>query len=82
MVKGACKVLNTTYAISITGFAGPGGGDQATPVGTIWIACGTIDRQVTHKVMEDHGRDINLAIATDKAMHLFYEFLKAECGIA
>jgi hypothetical protein len=31
--------------------------------------------------MEDHGRDINLAIATDKAMHLFYEFLKAECGI-
>ena len=82
MVKGACKALNTTYAISITGFAGPGGGDQATPVGTIWIACGTIDRQVTHKVMEDHGRDINLAIATDKAMHLFYEFLKAECGIA
>ena len=28
MVKGACKVLNTTYAISITGFAGPGGGDR------------------------------------------------------
>lgn len=81
-LKAHAKALNTTYAISITGFAGPGGGDQATPVGTIWIACGTIDRQVTHKVMEDHGRDINLAIATDKAMHLFYEFLKAECGIA
>ena len=29
MVKGACKALNTTYAISITGFAVPGGDRRA-----------------------------------------------------
>jgi len=78
MVKGACQVLNTDYAISATGIAGPGGGTKEHPVGTIWLACGTKDRQVTQLVQEDHGRDINLAIATNKAMQMFLDFLKSE----
>lgn len=78
MVKGACKVLNTNYAIAATGFAGPTGGTKDIPVGTIWLACGSLERVVTVKVQEDHGRDINLAIATNKAMELFLNFLKEE----
>ena len=78
MVKGACKALNTDYAISATGVAGPSGGTKDIPVGTIWLACGSLDRVVTLKVEEDHGRDINLAIATNKAMELFLKYLKEE----
>lgn len=78
MVKGACRTLNTDYAISATGLAGPSGGSKDIPVGTIWLACGNADRVVTLKVEEDHGRDINLAIATNKAMQLFLEYLKEE----
>lgn len=78
MVKGACQTLNTNYAIAATGFAGPTGGTKEIPVGTIWLACGDIDRQVTFMVQEDHGRDINLAIATNKAMQMFLDFLKEE----
>ena len=78
MVKGACQTLNTNYAIAATGFAGPTGGTKEIPVGTIWLACGDIDRQVTFLVQEDHGRDINLAIATNKAMQMFLDFLKDE----
>ena len=78
MVKGACRTLNTDYAISATGFAGPSGGTKDIPVGTIWLACGNADRVATLKVEEDHGRDINLAIATNKAIQLFLDYLKAE----
>ena len=67
MVKGACKALQTDYAIAATGIAGPAGGTKDIPVGTIWLACGSVDNVVTLKMEEDHGRDINLAIATNKA---------------
>ena len=78
MVKGACKALNTDYAVSATGFAGPTGGTKEIPVGTIWLAAGSPEHVMTLKVEEDHGRDINLAIATNKAMELFLAFLKEE----
>ena len=78
MVIGACKALNTDYAISATGVAGPTGGTKEIPVGTIWLACGNADRIVTVKVQEDHGRDINLAIATNRAMQIFLDYLKGE----
>ena len=78
MVVGACKALNTDYAIAATGYAGPGGGSKDIPVGTIWLACGTMEKQVAMMVQEDHGRNINLAIATNKAMQMFLDFLKSE----
>ena len=80
MVKGACRALKTDYAIAATGVAGPAGGTKEIPVGTIWLACGTLDKVITCKVEEDHGRDINLAIATNKATQLFCNFLKALRG--
>ena len=78
MVIGACKAMNTDYAISATGIAGPTGGSKEIPVGTIWLACVNENRITTVKVEEDHGRDINLAIATNKAMQMFLDYLKAE----
>ena len=76
MVKGAIKALDVDYAISATGFAGPGGGTREIPVGTRWIACGSTDDIVTLKIEEDKGRDLNLAHATTKALHLFFDYLK------
>ena len=76
MVAGAIKALNVTYAIAVTGVAGPGGALPNIPVGTTWIACGTETDIVTMKLTEDFGRDINLAIATSKALKLFLDYLK------
>ena len=37
MATGAAERLGADYALSLTGFAGPGGGDNETPVGTIFL---------------------------------------------
>ena len=75
MVKGAIKTLGVDYAIASTGVAGPAGGAPEIPVGTIWLACGNKDEVVTLKLDEDNGRDINIGIATSKALQLAVDFV-------
>lgn len=39
MAKGACKASGADISISVTGLAGPGGGTEETPVGTVFMGC-------------------------------------------
>lgn len=75
MHEGALKAMETTYAIAVTGYAGPGGGEEA-PVGTIWIAVGSQDEVAVEKLEGDEGRDMNLAKATLVALQLLLDILK------
>ena len=76
MLLGVIDLLNVDYAVSVTGTAGPTGGTPQIPVGTIWLAYGSKDDVRTLKLEEDHGRDINLAIATNNALKKLLEFLQ------
>ena len=76
MALGIIETLGVNFAIASTGIAGPGGGTPAIPIGTIWIAYGSKDDIRTFKLQENFGRDINIAIATNKSMRLFLDFLQ------
>lgn len=43
MVQGALKASRATLAVSISGIAGPGGGSEAKPVGTVCFAWASLD---------------------------------------
>ncbi len=38
MSQGARKALSCSLAVAVTGIAGPGGAEEAHPVGTVWIS--------------------------------------------
>lgn len=76
MCQGAMRSLQTDYAIAITGAAGPTGGTEEIPVGTIWIAYGSKDDIRTYKLTENQGREKNLRNATKKALELMISLIK------
>ena len=45
MLKGLLQRTGTNYGIAVSGIAGPGGGSEEKPVGTVWIAWGNQTQQ-------------------------------------
>ena len=78
MVRGACRLFGTDYDIASTGYAGPSGGTESIPVGTIWIACGSVDNMKTKCLTGDLGRVQNVERATKEALKLMLHFLLKE----
>ena len=76
MAKGAMKALHADCAVATSGIAGPTGGDEERPVGTIWIAAAYADKVVTMKQEGDQGRAKNIERAIKNALSLLAKLLK------
>lgn len=68
MARGAQKVLNTDCAIAVSGIAGPDGGTEQKPVGTVWIATALKDKILAKKYQMGKYREANIAAASNLSM--------------
>ena len=78
MVEGACKMFNSDYAVATTGYAGPTGGTESIPVGTIWIAAGNKDNTLTKCLHFDGSREDNLNATVDQCVSLLLHRIKKD----
>lgn len=78
MVKGAVKLLGTDIAVATSGIAGPGGGTEEKPVGTIWIAVGNAERVQTKLIKAGKSRIKNIEYASVYALSEVRQFLLTE----
>ena len=56
MASGALQHSRAGLAIAVTGIAGPAGGSDDKPVGTVWIAVATADEQRAARYLFDGDR--------------------------
>lgn len=56
MACGARRVYGADVAMSVTGIAGPGGGSEGKPVGTVWFGLATNDGAETFRRRFDGDR--------------------------
>ncbi|XPE65531.1 nicotinamide-nucleotide amidase [Shigella flexneri] len=78
MAIGALKAARADYAVSISGIAGPDGGGEEKPVGTVWFAFATARGEgITRRECFSGDRDAVRRQATAYALQtLWQQFLQ------
>jgi nicotinamide-nucleotide amidase len=78
MADGARRALDASIGIGITGVAGPGGGSEDKPVGTVWFSVSDDAGRLTRRVLLPGSRSDIRDRATTVALHLLRRLLLDE----
>jgi nicotinamide-nucleotide amidase len=78
MAIGARQVLNTDIAVATTGIAGPDGGSEEKPVGTVWIAVASENTVIAQKFVFGDNRERNILRSSQTALQLLRKITLGE----
>ena len=70
MAEGARRLMNTDYSLATSGIAGPDGGTDEKPVGTLWIAVASGSGTVSEKHNFGGDRLTNIKRFSNAALNL------------
>ena len=70
MASGALRAMGAELAVSVTGIAGPDGGSDAKPVGTVWIGVATLAGCYAECFQFGRERDVVRQRAASMALEL------------
>ncbi len=76
MAEGALRNFSSDYAIAVTGIAGPDGGTEDKPVGTVWIAVARKDKMIANKYVFGSKRIQNIERTAITAMSDLLKLLR------
>lgn len=76
MAQGALKRLNADIAVATSGIAGPDGGTEEKPVGTVWICVCTKDKLLSRAFKFGTFRERNITRATLAAFAMIKEIIE------
>jgi len=71
MARGAIRVSGADFAVATSGVAGPAGGTEENPVGTVYICAADRTTFTSERcIFENKGRDYIRAAAAEKALKM------------
>lgn len=75
MAIGVRNLLKTDFALSTTGIAGPDGGSEEIPIGTVWIALATPNEVISKRYNFGKDRLNNIERACITAFEILRQYL-------
>lgn len=76
MADGVRRLTGSDYSVATTGFAGPGGGDERYPEGTVWVGVATPDGIYTKMFQYHNDRKRNIERFAASALYFLLQHLQ------